>query len=144
MDMNESDYHRYLDAFNARDYAAMDRFFADDVALENAGFLVRGKSAFRDFYRFFHQYCRETVRLQGFYPGSHAFVANVVIRYEGVQDLTAEILAAHGFPGMTPIAQGTVVDLEFLILYELDPEGLIRHIKGAVWVPARAAPATPS
>jgi hypothetical protein len=135
--MNESDYHRYIDAFNARDYMAMERFFADDVALENAGFLVRGKTAFREFYGFFHQYCHETVRLLGFYPGSQAFVANVVIRFEGVGDLTPDVLARHGFSGMTPISQGAVVDLEFLILYQLDAEGLIRHIKGAVWVPAK-------
>ena len=134
--MNESDYHRYIAAFNARDYAAMDRFFADDVVLENAGFVVRGKTAFREFYSFFHQYCRETVRLLGFYAGAGAFVANVIIRFEGQQDLTPEILARHGFSGMTPVTRGAVVELEFLILYALNAEGLIRHIKGAVWVPA--------
>ena len=31
---------------------------------------------------------------------------------------------------------GVTVDVEFLILYLLDDDGLIRHIKGAVWVPA--------
>jgi len=27
--------------------------------------------------------------------------------------------------------------MEFLILYLLDADGLIRHIKGAIWVPER-------
>jgi len=134
--VNESDYHRYIAAFNARDYAAMDRFFADDVVLENAGFAVRGKTAFREFYSFFHRYCRETVRMLGFYPGAGAFVANVIIRFEGEEDLTPDILARQGFSGMTPITRGATVELEFLILYALNTEGLIRHIKGAVWVPA--------
>ena len=139
--MTESDYLRYLAAFNARDYAAMESFFADDFALENAGFIVRGKRAFREFYRFFHAYCRETVRFKGFYPGQGAFVANVVIRFEGLQDLTPAVLAEQGYPGMTPVAKGSSVELEFLILYELNAQGLVQHIKGAVYVPAAAAAA---
>ncbi len=138
--MREADYQRYLAAFNARDYAAMETFFADDFALENAGFIVRGKAAFREFYRFFHTYCRETVRFRGFYPGKDGCVANVVIRFEGIEDLTPEILAEKGYPGMTPVARGSSVELEFLILYELNARGLIQHIKGAVHIPA-AAPA---
>jgi len=34
--MTESDYRRYIQAFNARDYATLESFFADDFALENA------------------------------------------------------------------------------------------------------------
>ena len=51
--MTEADYHRYIEAFNARDYATLETFFADDFALENAGFRVEGKPAFRAFYAFF-------------------------------------------------------------------------------------------
>jgi hypothetical protein len=36
---------------------------------------------------------------------------------------------------MTPIPVGVTVDVEFLIRYILNDQGLIRHIKGAVWVP---------
>jgi hypothetical protein len=138
MAMNETDYLRYLQAFNARDYAALESFFADDFALENAGFIVQGKPAFREFYRFFHTYCRETVRFKGFYPGKAGFVANVVIRFEGLEDLTPAILAAKGYPGMTPVAKGSSVELEFLILYELNAAGRVQHIKGAVHIPAVA------
>ena len=38
---------------------------------------------------------------------------------------------------MTPVNRGGSADVEFLILYLLDADGLIRHIKGAVWVPER-------
>ena len=48
----------YIAAFNAQDYGALETFFADDFALENAGFRVEGKLAFRAFYAFFHEYCR--------------------------------------------------------------------------------------
>jgi len=131
----EADYHRYIAAFNARDYAGLEAFFADDFALENAGFRIQGKPAFRSFYAFMHDHVRETVMFRGFYPGTDGFVAHVVIRFEGLKDLSADVLEEKGFPGMTPIPQGAVVDVEFLILYVVNAEELIQHIKGAVWVP---------
>lgn len=134
--MTEADYHRYIEAFNARDYAALEGFFADDFALENAGFRIEGKPAFREFYAFFHAYCREEVIFKGFYPGRDGFVANVIIRFTGLKDLSPGVLAEKGYSGMTPVPVGVSVDVEFLILYLLNAEGLIRYIKGAVWVPA--------
>jgi hypothetical protein len=134
--MNEERYRRYIEAFNARDYSTLETFFADDFALENAGFIVRGKPAFREFYRFFHSYCRESVTLKRFFAGAGAFVANVVIRFEGLENLSAQVLAEKGYSGMTPVPKGAIVDVEFLILYELNERGLVQHIKGAVYVPA--------
>lgn len=134
--MTEDDYHRYIEAFNARDYAALETFFTDDFVLENAGFRVQGKPAFRAFYAFFHEYCREEVIFKGFYPGKDGFVSNVVIRFTGLKDLSPELLAEKGYEGMTPVPAGVSVDVEFLILYLLNEEGKIRFIKGAVWVPA--------
>src|SRR5687767_9956211 len=101
--MTEGDYHRYIAAFNARDYATLETFFADDFALENAGFRIEGKPAFREFYAFFHGYCREEVIFKGFYPGKDGFVANVVIRFTGLQDLSLDVLAEKGYAGMTPV-----------------------------------------
>jgi len=139
--MTESDYHRYIDAFNARDYATLETFFAEDFALENAGFRVQGKAAFREFYAFFHSYCREEVIFRGFYPGTQGFVSNVVIRFEAIEALSAEVLASKGCSGIGPMEKGAVADIEFLILYILNAQGLIQHIKGAVWIPAAAPPA---
>jgi hypothetical protein len=134
--MTEADYHRYIEAFNARDYAKLETFFANDFALENAGFRIEGKPAFREFYAFFHEFCREEVIFKGFYPGSDGFVANVVIRFTGLKELSQDVLDAAGYPGMTPVPVGLSIDVEFLILYLLNDGGLIQHIKGAVWQPA--------
>ena len=133
--MTRDDYLRYLAAFNARDYATLETFFADDFVLENAGFAVRGKPAFRAFYAWFHQFCREEVELRGFFPGEGGFVANVVIRFTGLQELTQEELERRGLPGATPVPLGVTVPVEFYIHYLLNDAGLIRYIKGAVWVP---------
>lgn len=132
-----ADYDRYVAAFNARDYATLETFFTDDFALETGGFVVRGKAAFRDFYAFVHAYVRETVRLIHFFPGEEAFAADVSINFFGLKDLSSEVLAQAGYAAMTPVARDASVDVEFIIVYELTREGLIRHIKGAVYLPAR-------
>ncbi len=134
--IDQQDYERYVRAFNARDYDTLETFFADDFALENAGFIVQGKPAFREFYRFFHAYCRETVTLKRFFGAPDAFVVNVVITFEGLQDLSPVVLAEKGYEGMTTVPKGATVDVEFLILYSLNAAGLIQHIKGAVYAPA--------
>jgi len=134
--VTEADYHRYIAAFNARDYATLETFFADDFVLENAGFRVQGKPAFREFYAFFHEFCREEVIFKEFFPGRDGFVSNVVIRFTGLKDLSPEVLEERGYGGMNAVPQGVSVDVEFYIHYLLGPSGLIRHIKGAVWVPA--------
>lgn len=133
--MTEADYHRYIQAFNARDYDTLESFFADDFALENAGFRVQGKPAFRAFYAFFHEYCREEVIFKGFFPGEGGFVSNVVIRFTGIKALSQEVLDDKGYSGMTPVPVGVSVDVEFYIHYILNVDGLIQYIKGAVWIP---------
>ncbi len=133
--MTEDDYHRYIDAFNARDYGTLETFFADDFALENAGFRVEGKEAFREFYAFFHEFCREEVIFKGFFPGKDGFVANVIIRFTGIKDLSPDVLEEKGYSGMATVPKGVSVDLEFYIHYILNAAGLIQFIKGAVWEP---------
>lgn len=133
--MTEEEYHRYVQAFNARDYSALESFFADDFALENAGFRIEGKQAFREFYAFFHEFCQEEVIFKEFFPGKNSFVANVLIRFTGLKALSQQVLDKMGYPGMTPVPVGVNVDVEFYIHYLLNDEGLIQLIKGAVWVP---------
>lgn len=133
--MTEDDYHRYIEAFNAQDYATLETFFADDFALENAGFKIQGKPAFRAFYAFFHEYCREEVIFKEFFPGKQGFVANVIIRFTGIKELSQDVLDAKGYSGMSVVPLGVSVDVEFYIHYILNADGMIQFIKGAVWVP---------
>lgn len=133
--MTQDDYLRYIAAFNARDYDTLETFFADDFVLENAGFAVRGKKAFRDFYAFFHEYCAEEVVFKQFFTGTGGFVANVVINFTGLKALSPQILAEKGFPGMSVVPEGVTVPVEFYIHYIFNADGLVQYIKGAVWVP---------
>ena len=139
--MDRADYERYVAAFNAPDYDAPDYdalfvFFADDVRLEVSGHAMRGKQEIRAFYQFFHAYVRESVTILNFYPSATAAMADVLIRFEGMSDLTQAMLDAGGYGHMTPVPKGGAVEIEFFIQYEQGSDGLIHRIKGCVFVPA--------
>jgi hypothetical protein len=132
--MNLTDYQRYIACFNSRDYAGLHDFFADDVSLQVNGYDMKGKQAIRDFYGFFHDYVCETVMLRRFIPGDGTDFAHVVIRFEGLKDLTAEELARRGYAKMTPVPAGMAVDLDFFITYE-SRNGKLAVIRCAVFEP---------
>jgi hypothetical protein len=136
--MERADYERYVAAFNGPDYDTLLQFFADDVVLEAGGPAMRGRTAIRDFYAFFHTYVRETVTILNFYPHETAPMADVLIGFEGIADLTQAMLDDGGYGYMTPIPKGAAIALEFFIQYEQGPDGLIHRIKGCVFVPAAA------
>jgi hypothetical protein len=137
--MTRSDYERYVAAFNGPDYDALMRFFADDVVLEVGGHAMRGTSEIRSFYAFFHQYVREIVTILDFYPSDTAPMADVLIRFEGMKELTQAMLDERGYGHMTPVPAGGAVDLEFFIQYQKGSGGLIHRIKGCVFMPAHPA-----
>lgn len=124
--MNEAEYRKYVAAFNSRDYEALDEFFADDVVLQVLGYELRGKSAIRRFYGFFHEYVRETVMLRRFAEGEGISFADVVIRFEGLKELTPERLEAEGFGKMSAVPAGGRVEVQFFISYESSGGKLFR------------------
>ena len=134
--MQRSDYERYVAAFNGPDYDTLLAFFADDVVLEAGGPAMRGKDAIRAFYAFFHRHVRESVTILHFYPHDTAPMADVLIRFEGIEDLTQAMLDARGHGHMTPVAKGSAVELEFFIQYAQGADGLIHRIKGCVFFPS--------
>lgn len=138
--MNLEQYQRYVAAFNNRDYDTLHAFFAEDVVLETLGYEIQGKAGIRRFYDFFHDHVRETVTLRHYVAGAGIDFADVVIRFEGLKDLTPQRLALEGYPKMTPVPQGGVAEVAFFIAYHSGPDGRISRIRCAVLEPV-AAPA---
>ena len=132
--MNQQDYERYIAAFNARDYDGLLAFIHEDVAMESAGYLIRGHAGIRRLYAFLHHYVRETVALRHFLPGNGIDFADVMIRFEGIKTLSAQRLREEGYERMTPVPAGGVVDIEFFITYESE-RGKITRIRCAVAEP---------
>ncbi|HSW18631.1 MAG TPA: nuclear transport factor 2 family protein [Ramlibacter sp.] len=132
--MKAADYGRYVACFNACDYAGLHDFFADDVSLQVNGYEMRGKKGISDFYDFFHDHVRETVMLRRFIEGDGLDFAHVVIRFEGLRELTAQELAGRGYAKMTPVPAGVSVELDFFITYE-SRNGKVAAIRCAVFEP---------
>lgn len=137
--MNLQQYQRYIVAFNSRDYDRLHSFFADEVVLHTLGYEIRGKAGIRRFYDFFHDHVRETVMLRHFVEGAGIDFADVVIRFEGLKDLTPQRLAQEGYAKMTPVPQGGAAEVAFFISYESGADGRIVKIRCAVVEPPASA-----
>jgi len=132
--MNADQYRQYVACFNGRDYDGLHAFFAEDVVLQVSGYEIRGKSGIARFYEFFHDHVRETVTVRRFVEGGDLDFADVVIRFEGLKELTAERLASEGFAKMMPVPAGATVEIALFIAYG-SRAGKIEVIRCAIFEP---------
>ena len=136
--MQQSDFERYLQAFNTRDYETLHRdFFAPDVELVTLGHVLRGQAGIRKFYDFFHRHIKETIHLIGFYPTPDGFFAHVGMRLEAIAPLTQDMLEAEGVGNIPPLPMGMVFTNEMFIHYHME-NGKFRVIRCATYVPPEA------
>jgi hypothetical protein len=117
--MTREDYERYAAAFNARDYDAVFDFYAERPKLAFFGIEIGTRQQLRDFYGFLHQYVRETIRIERFASSAELAAVEGIIRIEGIQDLTREVLDARGMQQFFPIAAGEVQEMRQFIHYHL-------------------------
>jgi len=117
--MTREDYDRYAQAFNARDYDAVFDFYVEDPDIAFFGVEIRSRDDLKRFYGFLHLYVRETIRVERFAASEDLAAVEGIVRVEGIQDLDAETLAAHGYPGLFPIARGEVQEMRQYIHYHL-------------------------
>jgi hypothetical protein len=134
--MNVEQFEKYAAAYNSRDYDALFDFYADDFAFQLSGNEISGKAALRKLYDFYHQYVRETLTLRRFAEGDGCDMADVVIRFEGLRDLTPEQLQEAGYGFMPPIAAGAAMDVNFFATYE-SAGGKIERLRCAIFEPPR-------
>ncbi|WP_321390751.1 hypothetical protein [Emcibacter sp.] len=133
---DEAHYREYLKYFNMPDHETLHReFFAPDVELVTLGNVLKGQQGIRDFYAYFHSCVREHIDLIKFYPTEGGAWVHVAMRLEAFEDLTAEGLEKIGIIRMPAIPKGTVYENEMFIHYELDPEGRLRLLRCAEYIP---------
>jgi hypothetical protein len=115
-------FRSYLREFNAANYAALVRYYADDVLFSfGNGPTLRGRDAVVGFYRPFHEHVQETVEIQ-FLLMDHRHVA---------VELAAEFHAIKDFDRFTrgPLKAGDVVRLTSFVHYDVDPAGRFSAIR---------------
>jgi len=120
--MDPTAFRAYLREFNAANYAALVRYYADDVLFSfGNGPTLRGRDAVVAFYRPFHEHVRESVEIQ-FLVMDHRHVA---------VELATEFHALKDFDGFTrgPLKAGDVVSLTSFVHYDVNPAGRFSSIR---------------
>lgn len=120
--MDPMTFREYLRAFNAANYAALVRYYADDVVFSfGHGPTLRGRDAVVAFYRPFHEHVRETVEIQ-FLVMDHRHVA---------VELAAEFRALKDYANFTrgPLKAGDVVRVTSFVHYDLNGAGRFSAIR---------------
>lgn len=117
--MTREDYERYAAAFNARDYDAVFDFYAERPKMAFFGVEITTRDQLKDFYGFLHRYVKETVTVERFAGSDELAAVEGIVRVEGIDDLTPEILEARGLGQFFPIARGEVQEMRQYIHYHL-------------------------
>jgi hypothetical protein len=137
--MNRSDYERYLQQFNARDYDGVLSHFADHFELVFAGYVFRTKEEVRRFYAFLHGYVNETVTVHSFVSDGRTVALEADVQLEGIKDLTLEILAEHGYDRIVGLKAGEIVTIPQFIHYHLEDGKIVRALCAVYEPPVVAA-----
>jgi hypothetical protein len=120
--MDPTTFREYLREFNAANYAALVRYYADDVTFSfGHGPTLRGRDAVVAFYRPFHEHVKETVEIE-FLVMDHRHVA---------VELAAEFRALKDYGNFTrgPLKAGDVVRLTSFVHYDLNSAGRFSAIR---------------
>ena len=118
--MTRDDYERYAAAFNARDYDAVFDFYAENPRMAFFGIEITTREQLRTFYGFLHRFVRETITVERFASSDELAAVEGVIRIEGIEDLTREVLDANGMEQFFPVAKGEVQEMRQYIHYHLE------------------------
>lgn len=118
--MDRLAYERYLGHFNSRDYDSVVDHFQPDAEVRFGGVVLRGHAAIREFYAFFHNYVIETITVSRFAASEQLVALEATVRLEATHDLTAEMLASQGYPGLVPLSAGEIIALEQFIHYHME------------------------
>jgi hypothetical protein len=117
--MTREDYERYAAAFNARDYDAVFDFYAERPKMAFFGVEIATRDQLKAFYGFLHRYVKETVTVERFAGSDELAAVEGIVRVEGIDDLTPEILQERGLAQFFPIRKGEVQEMRQYIHYHL-------------------------
>jgi hypothetical protein len=125
--VTREDYERYAPAFNARDYDTVFDFYAENPRMAFFGIEITTRQQLRAFYTFLHRFVRETIAIERFASSDELAAVEGVIRIEGIENLTREMLDANGMQQFVPIAKGEVQEMRQYIHYHLK-DGKIQSV----------------
>jgi SnoaL-like domain len=123
--LHAGEFREYVSAFNARDYAALARFYSSDVTLSfPSGITLTGPDAIAGFYRSMHEAVREVMEIDFLLIGQDSVAAEFYVEFHAFADYPQ-------FP-RGPLRAGDVVRHTSFVHYDLDSADRFRRIRVAV------------
>jgi len=120
--MNEEDFRAYIAEFNAANFAALARYYADDVVFSfNGGLTLHGRDAIVDFYRPFRKAVDETVDIKFLMINDKHVAVEVATEFHARQDY------ANFTRG--PLQAGDTVRITSFVHYDIGPDGRFAAIR---------------
>jgi SnoaL-like domain len=120
--MDEAAFRTYIAEFNAANFGALARYYADDVVFSfNGGLTLNGRDAIVAFYRPFRAAVDESVDIR-FLVMNDAHVA---------VEMATEFRAREDYPGFTrgPLKAGDTVRITSFVHYDIGPDGRFAAIR---------------
>jgi hypothetical protein len=120
--MDEEVFRAYIAEFNAANFDALARYYADDVVFSfNGGLTLNGRDAIVEFYRPFRRAVDETVDI-GFLVMNDRHVA---------VEMATEFRAREDYPNFTrgPLKAGDTVRITSFVHYDIGPDGRFAAIR---------------
>lgn len=120
--MDEEAFRGYIAEFNAANFDALARYYADDVVFSfNGGLTLHGRDAIVEFYRPFRKAVDETVDLR-FLMVSDEHVA---------VEMATEFRAREDYANFTrgPLKAGDTVRITSFVHYDIGPDGRFAAIR---------------
>jgi hypothetical protein len=120
--MDPTIFREYLSEFNAANYDALVRYYADDVLFSfGNGPTLRGRDAVVAFYRPFHEHVQETVEIQFLVMDSRHVAVELAVEFRALRDYDK---FTRG-----PLKAGDVVRIISFVHYDLDGSGRFSQIR---------------
>ena len=134
--MDRKTYDGYLEKFNARDYDGVLAYYAPEFEITFAGYSFRSREAVLSFYRFLHEYVRESITVDAFVSSDALVALEARVRLEGIRPLPPGAAREAGFEHLMVPAVGQVLEIPQFIHYHLSGGKIVKALC-AVFEPAR-------
>jgi hypothetical protein len=130
------DYEAYIaDFLTGDDDALVERWFAEDCAMESSNGTVDGREGMRRFLAWAHDGVRECPRVVAYVQHGRDLFAEIDMDFHATRE-RADFPFGHLFPGDS-------ITVKFLTHYVLDDAGQIRRLKTMVWPPEKGVTKLP-
>jgi hypothetical protein len=120
------DYEAYIaDFLTGDDEGLVERWFAEDCAMESGSGLFEGRAGMRRFLAWAHDGVRECPRIVAYVQQGRDLFAEIDMDFHATK-------ARPDFP-FKPLLPGDSVTVKFLAHYELNERGQVRRLKTMTW-----------